>query len=75
MLRVSSPKPMAAIEPALLQAAQRHGLNVLSIIPVGQLLQGLELESDLWSNLAATEDMKEGAKAFIEKRKPQYRGR
>ena len=37
------------------------------------LTQGLELESDLWANLAATEDMKEGARAFIEKRKPQYR--
>jgi enoyl-CoA hydratase/carnithine racemase len=37
------------------------------------LTHGLELESDLWANLAATEDMKEGARAFIEKRKPQYR--
>jgi len=37
------------------------------------LTQGLELESDLWANLAATEDMKEGARAFIEKRKPHYR--
>ncbi|MDP2970580.1 MAG: hypothetical protein Q8P64_15455 [Deltaproteobacteria bacterium] len=35
--------------------------------------QGLELESDLWANLTATEDMKEGARAFIEKRKPQYK--
>ena len=39
------------------------------------LNQGLELESDLWANLTATEDMKEGARAFIEKRKPQYRCR
>src|SRR4030042_1637690 len=39
------------------------------------LHQGLELESDLWANLTSTEDMKEGAQAFIEKRKPQYRGR
>jgi enoyl-CoA hydratase/carnithine racemase len=39
------------------------------------LNQGLELESDLWANLTATEDMKEGAQAFIEKRKPQYRCR
>ncbi|MBM4341497.1 MAG: 3-hydroxybutyryl-CoA dehydratase [Deltaproteobacteria bacterium] len=37
--------------------------------------QGLELETELWANLTATEDMKEGARAFIEKRKPQYRGR
>ncbi|OGP65890.1 MAG: 3-hydroxybutyryl-CoA dehydratase [Deltaproteobacteria bacterium RBG_13_53_10] len=39
------------------------------------LQQGLELESDLWAGLTATEDMKEGAQAFIEKRKPQYRCR
>jgi len=32
-------------------------------------------ESDLWANLTATEDMKEGAKAFLEKRKPVYRCR
>ncbi|MDI6762353.1 MAG: enoyl-CoA hydratase-related protein [Thermodesulfobacteriota bacterium] len=37
--------------------------------------QGLELESELWANLTASEDMKEGARAFVEKRKPQYRGR
>ncbi len=34
--------------------------------------QGLELETEFWANLTATEDMKEGARAFIEKRKPQY---
>lgn len=35
--------------------------------------QGLELETELWANLTAAEDMKEGARAFIEKRKPQYK--
>ena len=39
------------------------------------LHEGLELESDLWSDLADTEDMKEGARAFLEKRSPTYRGR
>jgi len=37
------------------------------------LEDGLELESDFWANLTATEDMKEGAKAFIEKREPKYK--
>jgi len=37
--------------------------------------EGLELESDFWARLTDTEDMKEGAKAFIEKRKPVYHGR
>lgn len=40
MLQIKSARPLAAIEPALLQAAQRRGLNVLSVIHVGQLLQG-----------------------------------
>ena len=39
------------------------------------LQHGLELESELWANLTATEDMREGARAFIEKRKPDYRCR
>jgi enoyl-CoA hydratase len=39
------------------------------------LEDGLELESNFWSNLTATEDMKEGAQAFIEKRKPNYKCR
>jgi enoyl-CoA hydratase len=37
------------------------------------LNEGLELESDFWAGLTGSEDMKEGAKAFIEKRKPTYR--
>ncbi len=36
------------------------------------LNDGLELESDFWAALTATEDMKEGARAFIEKREPRY---
>jgi len=36
---------------------------------------GLELESDFWAGLTDTEDMKEGARAFIEKRKPTYQCR
>ncbi len=39
------------------------------------LQPGLNLESDFWSNLTSTEDMKEGAIAFIEKRKPEYKGK
>jgi enoyl-CoA hydratase/carnithine racemase len=39
------------------------------------LAAGLELESDFWAGLAASGDMKEGARAFIEKRKPEYKGK
>ncbi|MBW1804088.1 MAG: enoyl-CoA hydratase/isomerase family protein, partial [Deltaproteobacteria bacterium] len=38
------------------------------------LQPGLDLESDFWANLTSTKDMKEGATAFIEKRKPEYKG-
>ncbi|MFO7984482.1 MAG: enoyl-CoA hydratase-related protein [Desulfatiglandaceae bacterium] len=36
------------------------------------LQPGLELEADFWAGLSATRDMKEGARAFIEKRKPTW---
>ena len=39
------------------------------------LPSGLALETDFWANLTSTEDMKEGARAFIEKRKPVYKRR
>jgi enoyl-CoA hydratase len=38
------------------------------------LEQGLELEATLFGLVAATDDMKEGTRAFLEKRKPVFRG-
>ena len=34
--------------------------------------EGLEVESHVWGNLFGTKDQKEGAKAFLEKRPPQF---
>ncbi len=35
----------------------------------------LNLEAELFGKICATEDMKEGTSAFLEKRKPQFKGR
>jgi enoyl-CoA hydratase len=39
------------------------------------LAEGLELEAELFASLFATEDMREGTRAFLEKRKPVFKGR
>jgi enoyl-CoA hydratase len=39
------------------------------------LNEGLSMEAALFGLSCATDDMKEGTRAFLEKRKPSFRGR
>ena len=36
--------------------------------------EGMRIECDLFGLVSSTADMREGLNAFLEKRKPQYRG-
>lgn len=62
---------MSAKPPLALKMAKRTintGLNL-------DIKSGTDLEVISWSDLFATEDQKEGMKAFLEKRKPNFTGR
>lgn len=64
--RTLATKPALAIRAAKETIHQGLGMT---------LDQGLDLEIERWSYLCSTEDQKEGAAAFIEKRKPVFKGR
>ncbi len=65
MATLIASKPPLAVRAA--KEAIDRGLNMT-------LLEGLEVEAYHWSYLCGTEDQKEGARAFIEKRKPVFKG-
>ncbi len=63
---VLATKPPLAVKAAI--EAVHEGLS-------RSLVEGLALEARLFGALCATEDMKEGTSAFLEKRPPRFRGR
>ncbi|MEQ8201731.1 MAG: enoyl-CoA hydratase-related protein [Syntrophomonadaceae bacterium] len=62
---------LAAKSPVALKAAKRC-LNLGQDV---DLNSGLNYELKTWAGLFATEDQKEGMKAFLEKRQPVYQGK
>lgn len=76
-------EPDALMDEARKMAEVIAGRPVLGVraakeaINMGQdvtLLEGLDMEADYWFYLCGTEDQKEAARAFIEKRKPVFVG-
>lgn len=73
----------------LFSAAEKLAREIASLAPLAirsclkavtegltlPLAEGLKLEADLFSQLFQTEDMREGTRAFLEKRKPVFSGK
>jgi len=55
--------------------AVRHALDAVNKGMETSQAEGLALEASFFGLCAGTEDKKEGTSAFLEKRKPQFRGR
>lgn len=78
--RVADDALAAAVE--LARTAARNGPLALALAKESVLRgldvtlpQGLEIEADLFGLVATSEDMREGTRAFLEKRSPEFKGR
>jgi len=57
------------------QPAVRLALKAINATLEKSLSDGLKTEAELWGECCTTEDFKEGTKAFLEKRKPVFKGK
>ena len=62
---------LAAMAPVALQNAKR----VINYGIGRDVKDGVKYEEDAWVELFSSDDQKEGMKAFLEKRKPVFRGK
>jgi enoyl-CoA hydratase/carnithine racemase len=62
--KIASNAPLAV-------AAAKRAMTLGAGLPVAE---GQRLEATLFRSLVQTQDFKEGIKAFLEKRAPEYRG-
>ena len=64
-------REIAGLAPLSIRACLKAVIEGLTL----SLAEGLELEAELFSTLFATEDMREGTHAFLEKRAPLFKGK
>lgn len=55
--------------------AMRTAKRTIDAAAEANVLDGVEIEASNWASLFNTEDQKEGMRAFLEKRKPVYKGK